>query len=82
MKTLKREEKIREDKEISDHKYSNVVFSQILTLIDNMFEFELEPNIIREILNPKISSYRLNNDFKKTINDVIEAKMNQTMEDK
>ena len=82
MKTLKREEKIREDKEISDHKYSNVVFSQILTLIDNMFEFELEPNIIREILNPKISSYRLNNDFKQTINAVIEAKMNQTMDDK
>ena len=77
MKTLKREEKIKENKEVTDYKYANVVFSQILTLIDNMFEFELEPNIIKEILNPKINAYKLNNEFKETINDIIEVKKNQ-----
>ena len=77
IKTLKRDQKIKEDKEITDYKYSNVVFSQILTLIDNMFEFELEPNIIKEILNPKINYYKLNDDLKQIINDIIEVKKNQ-----
>ena len=77
IKTLKRDEKIREDKEVSDYKYANIVFSQILTLIDNMFEFELDPKIIKEILIPKIIAYKLNDEFKETINDIIEVKKNQ-----
>ena len=81
MKTLKRDQKLKEDKEIQDYKYSNVVFSQILTLIDNMFEFDLEPETIKEILNPKISYYKLNNEFKETINDVIEVKKKQKIEE-
>ena len=75
MKTLQRDQKVKEDKENSDYKYSNVVFSQILTLIDNMFEFDLDPNIIKEVLNPKITYYKLNNELKETINDVIEVKI-------
>ena len=74
MKTLQRDQKILEDKQNSDYKYSNVVFSQILTLIDNMFEFELDPNIILKVLNPKINAYKLKDEFKQTINDVIEVK--------
>ena len=81
MKTLERDQKMKEDKEIQDYKYSNVVFSQILTLIDNMFEFDLETETIKEILNPKISYYKLNNELKETINDVIEAKKNQKKEE-
>ena len=76
MKTLKIDQKLKEDKENSDYKFSNVVFSQILTLIDNMFEFNLDPNIIKEVLNPKISVYKLNDEFKQTINEVIEIKKN------
>ena len=76
MKTLKIDKKIKEDKENSDYKFSNVVFSQILTLIDNMFEFNLDPEIITEVLNPKISVYKLNDEFKQTIKDVIEVKKN------
>ena len=74
MKTLKIDQKVKEDKEKSDYKYSNVVFSQILTLIDNMFQFDLDCEIIKEVLNPKISVYRLNDEFKQTINDIIEIK--------
>ena len=77
MKTLKRDQKIREDKENSDYKYSNVVFAQILTLIDNMIEFDLDCNTIKEILNPKIKVYNLNDIFKDTIKDVIASKMEQ-----
>ena len=74
MKTLQRDQLIKEDKENSDYKYSNVVFTQILTLIDNMFEFDLDSEIVKEVLNPKISYYRLNDEFKQTINDIIEVK--------
>jgi len=59
MKTLNLDQKIKEDKENSDYKYSNVVFAQILTLIDNMFEFDLDCETIKAVLNPKISVYKL-----------------------
>ena len=77
MKTLQLDQKKKEDKENSDYKYSNVVFAQILTLIDNMFEFDLDTNTIKEVLNPKISYYKLNNEFRQTINDIIEVKNEQ-----
>ena len=77
MKTLNLDQKIKEDKEKSDYKFSNVVFAQILTLIDNMFEFDLDCETIKEVLNPKISVYKLNDNFKETINDVILAKQEQ-----
>ena len=77
MKTLNLDQKMQEDKEKSDYKYSNVVFAQILTLIDNMFEFDLDCETIKDVLNPKISVYKLNDNFKETINDVILAKQEQ-----
>ena len=77
MKTLNVDQKVKEDKKNSDYKYSNVVFSQILTLIDNMFEFEVDYNTIKDVLNPKISYYKLNDGLKKTIEDVIAIKQEQ-----
>ncbi len=81
MKTLDLDQKVKEDKEKSDYKYSNIVFAQILTLIDNMFEFELDCETIKEVLNPKISVYKLNDMFKETINDVILSKQEQKMKE-
>ena len=37
MKTLKADKKIQEDKEMTDYKYANIVFTQILSMINNMF---------------------------------------------
>ena len=82
MKTLQRDQKMKEDKENSDYKYSNVVFSQILTLIDNMFEFDVDSETVKEILNPKISVYKLNDEFKQTINDIIEVKKSSKLNNK
>ena len=77
MKTMKRDSKTKENKKNSDNKLSNVVFSQVLTLIDNMFEFDIESNIIQEILEPKINYYKLNEGLKSTINDVIKSKQEE-----
>ncbi len=74
MKTLNRDDKKRESKQHSDVKFSNVVFSQLLTLIDNMYEFNVDSNDIKEILGPKISYYKLTEALKNTINDVINTK--------
>ena len=72
IKMLKVEKNIQEDKEITDYKYSNIIFTQILTLIDIMFEFNLDSKKIKDILQPKIIFYRLNDEFKGTINEVIQ----------
>ena len=74
MKTLKADKKIQEDKTVTDYKYSNIVFTQILSMINNMFEFNVDINIIREVLEPKINVYRLNGDLKATINEVIQSR--------
>ena len=74
MKTLKADKKIQEDKEITDYKYANIVFTQILSMINNMFEFNVDINIIKEVLEPKINVYRLNGDLKATINEVIQSR--------
>ena len=78
MKMLNVEQNIQEDKEMTDYKYANIVFTQILNLIDIMFEFNLSIKTIREVLEPKITVYRLNDEFKATINEVIQGKIDNT----
>ena len=77
MKTLNRDSNKKENKKHSDAKFSNVVFAQILTIIDNMFEFDIEPNVIKEILEPKIKYYKLDDSLKDTINEVILSKQKE-----
>ena len=72
IKMIKVEKNIEEDKEMTDYKYSNIIFTQILTLIDIMYEFNLDSKNIKDILEPKITFYRLNDEFQATINEVIE----------
>ena len=82
IKMLKVEGNIQEDKEITDYKYSNIIFTQILTLIDIMHEFNLDSQTIKDILQPKIIFYRLNDEFKGTINEEIQNRENNRKEKK
>lgn len=75
MKTQRRDKMYMENKTASDNKLSNVVFSQLLTLIDNMAEFGLDAETIKEIIEPKIIYYKLNDALKLTINDVLNSKI-------
>ena len=75
MKTQRRDKKIKENKKSTDNKLSNVVFSQLLTLIDNMAEFGLDAQSIKDVIEPKIFYYKLNDTLKNTINDVLNAKI-------
>ena len=75
IKTQRRDKKTKENKVNSDKKLSNVVFSQLLTLIDNMAEFGLDAQSIKEVIEPKIFYYKLSEDLKNTINDVLDSKI-------
>jgi hypothetical protein len=58
-------------------KDDNIVFSQLLSIIDNMSDFEVDGNIIKEVIEPKILSYKISEKLKNTIYEVIEAKMKE-----
>ena len=56
-------------------KNENIIFSQILSLIDNMFDFRLNDILIKEIIEPKVIFYKIGDNLKDTINDVIASKI-------
>ena len=56
-------------------KNENIIFSQLLSSIDNMFDFGLDDNLIKEIIEPKITYYKISDNLKDTINDVIVSKI-------
>ena len=49
-------------------------FSKLLSLIDNMFDFGVDTETIKEIIEPRVEYYKVDKKLKKTINDVIESK--------
>ena len=82
MKTQRRDKMMIEDKQMSDNKLSNIVFSQLLTLIDNMAEFGVDGESIKEVIEPKILYYKLNDALKNTINDVLNSKIEKEKKEK
>ena len=45
------------------------------TLINNMFEFGLNENEVKYIIQPKIEKYKLNNNYAKDLNELIQIKV-------
>ena len=64
-----------EDEKVLNEKNSNIVFSQLLSLLDNMFDFGVDGEKIKQIIEYRIEYYKLDNKLKKTINDVIASKL-------
>ena len=64
-----------EDEKILNEKNANIVFSQLLSLIDNMFDFGVDGEKIKQIIEYRVEYYKLDNKLKKTINDVIASKL-------
>ena len=63
--------------DLSSPKNENIVFSQLLSLIDNMVDFGVEGDMIKQIIEPKIESYKLSDNLKKTINEYIASKIKE-----
>ena len=63
-------------------KNENIIFSQLLSLIDNMFDFGVDGNMIKDIIEPKVLYYKINDNLKDTINDVIDSKIKENNKNK
>lgn len=70
-KSNKREKIGREDQKKLKTNNENIIFSQLLSLIDNMFDFGAEENLVKEIIEPKMDFYKLDDKFKSTLNNEI-----------
>ena len=66
-KTDERNGIINENEKENEEKYSNIVFAQLVPMINNMMEFGLEINIIEEIIIPLIKQYKISDDFSEAI---------------
>lgn len=71
----KREAIGRDDEKKLKTKNDNIIFSQLLSLIDNMCDFGVEENLVKAIIEPKIKFYKVEEKLSKTINDVMESKI-------
>jgi hypothetical protein len=65
----------KEDEKILKEKNANIVFSQLLSIIDNMFDFEVDGEKIKQIIEYRVDYYKLDDKLKKTINDVVNSKL-------
>ena len=66
----------RDDEKKLKTKNDNIIFSQLLSLIDNMFDFGVEENLIKGIIEPKLEYYNVEEKMKKTIIDMMNSKTN------
>lgn len=55
-------------------KYSNLAFGQIMTLSNNMLEFGISPELIYQVMEPKIVYYQLSPELVENIKSVIGLK--------
>jgi len=74
VRSNKRETINNEDEKKFKIKNDNIVFSQLLSLIDNMFDFGVEEKLVKEIIEPKILFYKIEDKLKNTIYDYIKTK--------
>jgi hypothetical protein len=63
---------IMNNQEQNEMKYNNIVFGQLVPIANNMIEFGLDKEKIKEIIQEKFESYRISEDLRKIILDIIE----------
>ena len=56
--------------------YGNIAFAQLMSMINNMIEFELDINIVEEIILPIIKQYKIDTDSVEAIYAPINEKKN------
>ena len=61
-------------KVMENEKYEKIIFAQLLPLINNMIEYELDDNIIKSIVQPLISYYKIKEESSNIIYDMIKFK--------
>ena len=75
IRSKKNDEENKDNQEKLNEKNANIVFSQLLSLIDNMFDFGVDGEMIKQIIEPRIEYYKVDEKSRKPINDYIESKI-------
>ena len=75
IRSKKNDEENKDNQEKLNEKNANIVFSQLLSLIDNMFDFGVDGEMIKQIIEPRIEYYKVDEKSRKPINDYIETKI-------
>lgn len=70
----KKEKSQEESESALKEKNDNMIFSQFLTVAENMFDFDVDFEIIKQIIEEEIKVYKLDDSMKETIYSVIEEK--------
>ena len=65
---------LKENKREAEDKMSNIAFAQILPYADNMIEFGLDKEIIKEVVFPKMNKYKMSNELIESIKAIINSK--------
>ena len=80
---IKKELQQYNEKEINRHsKKENIAFGKIASIINNMIEFDLDVNKVREVIEPKINEYISNEQLKKSINEMTVSQINSKKNNK
>ena len=61
-------------KVMENEKYEKIIFAQLLPLIKNMIEFELDDEVIKSIVQPLISYYKIKEESANIIYEMIKFK--------
>lgn len=80
-KTERIEKKVNIKSSEQNTKYiiTNVLSSQLIPFSDNMYEFGMSVENIYKIINPIMDKYRVKNELKDTIDDLIKSKQNESI---
>ena len=79
VKNIKKENEFKNEINIEDEnieKYNDIAFGQIVSLVNSMIDFDINTEIIKKIIEPKIEEYKLNENHRQNINLVMQNKTN------
>ena len=84
VKNIKKENEFKNEINIEDEnieKYNDIAFGQIVSLVNSMIDFDINIEIIKKIIEPKIEEYKLNENHRQNINLVMQNKTNTVNND-
>ena len=86
-KEIRRTFKVYEKKNVEGiintdpHKFDNLVFSQILTVSDNMISFGLDKETIYQLIEPKFKSFKLSQKSIENIKSMLDSRLKENNEE-
>ena len=84
VKNIKKENESKNEIKMEDdniEKYNDIAFGQIVSLVNSMIDFDINIEIIKKIIEPKIEEYKLNENHRQNINLVMQNKENLNSND-